>query len=62
MVEQVTGGLDVVIANAGIANNWQPVTEIDLSSLNDHYQVNAVGPIILFQALYPLLAKRQTRT
>jgi NAD(P)-dependent dehydrogenase (short-subunit alcohol dehydrogenase family) len=61
VVEQVTGGLDVVIANAGIANNWQPVTEIDLSSLNDHYQVNAVGPIILFQALYPLLAKRQTR-
>jgi norsolorinic acid ketoreductase len=61
VVEKVSGGLDVVIANAGIANNWQPVTEIDLSSLDDHYQVNAVGPIILFQALYPLLAKRQTR-
>jgi norsolorinic acid ketoreductase len=61
LVEQTTGGLDVVIANAGIANNWQKSTEIDLASLNDHYQVNAAGPIILFQALYPLLKKRQTR-
>lgn len=60
-VEQVTGGLDVVVANAGIANNWQKITELSLESLNDHFQVNAVGPIILFQALYPLLLQRQTR-
>ena len=60
-IEQVTGGLDVVVANAGIASNWQKVTELSLKSLNDHFQVNAVGPIILFQALYPLLLQRQTR-
>jgi norsolorinic acid ketoreductase len=60
-VSEITGGLDVVIANAGIANNWQPVVEVDLDSLNEHFQVNAVGPLILFQAFYPLLLKRQTR-
>ena len=60
-VEQVTGGLDVVVANAGIASNWQKVTELSLKSLNDHFQVNAVGPVILFRALYPLLLQRQTR-
>ena len=60
-VEQVTGGLDVVVANAGIAGNWQKATELSLTSLNDHFQVNAVGPVILFQALYPLLLQRQTR-
>jgi len=60
-VEKITGGLDVVIANAGIANNWQSVTEIDIDSLQEHYAVNVAGPIILFKALYPLLLKRQTR-
>ena len=60
-IEKIAGGLDVVIANAGIAQNWQPVTEIDLKSMNEHFQVNTVGPLILFQALYPVLMKHQTR-
>jgi norsolorinic acid ketoreductase len=60
-ISEITDGLDVAIANAGIANNWQSALEIDLDSLNDHFQVNAFGPVILFQALYPLLVKRQTR-
>jgi len=60
-VEQVAGGLDVVIANAGIGSNWQPATEVDLKSMNEHFQVNTVGPLILFQALYPALLKHQTR-
>ena len=61
LVEEVTGGVDVVIANAGIANNWQKALKIDLNSFNEHYQVNAIGAIIVFQALYPLLVKRLTR-
>lgn len=60
-VEQIAGGLDVVIANAGIGTNWQPATEVDLESMNQHFQVNTMGPLILFQALYPLLMKHQTR-
>lgn len=61
LVETITGGLDVVIANAGIGNNWKTVVETDLESFYEHYRVNAAGPMILFQALYPLLLKRQTR-
>jgi norsolorinic acid ketoreductase len=60
-VSEITDGLDVVIANAGIANNWQTVLDTDLDSFDEHYRVNAIGPIILFKALYPLLLKRQTR-
>jgi NAD(P)-dependent dehydrogenase (short-subunit alcohol dehydrogenase family) len=48
VVKEVTGGLDVVVANAGIASDWQRITEIDLQSLYDYYNVNAMGPIILF--------------
>lgn len=61
VVEGVSGGLDVVVANAGIASNWQKVAELDLESLYEHYKVNAAGPVVLFQAVYPLLLKRQTR-
>lgn len=61
VVQDITGGLDVVVANAGIANNWQTNLKVDIESLLEHHRVNAVGPLILFQALYPLLAKRQTR-
>lgn len=60
-VQEITGGLDVVIANAGIANNWQTNLDVDLESLYEHHRVNTVGPLILFQALYPLLVKRRTR-
>jgi norsolorinic acid ketoreductase len=60
-IQQITGGLDVVIANAGIANNWQKAIDLDLDSIYEHLKVNAVGPLILFRALYPLLLQRQTR-
>jgi NAD(P)-dependent dehydrogenase (short-subunit alcohol dehydrogenase family) len=29
--------------------------------MKDHFNINVVGPLILFQALYPLLAKRETK-
>jgi norsolorinic acid ketoreductase len=60
-VESISGGLDVVIANAGISNNYRLVTEADIDSFQEHWQVNTMGPLILFQALYSLLRKRQTR-
>lgn len=60
-VEKVAGGLDIVIANAGIASNFEKVLNADISSLREHYEVNVAGPLVLFKALYPLLAKRQTK-
>jgi len=61
LIDAVAGGLDVVVSNAGIANDWNKVTEVSVESLKEHFNVNAVGPLILFQAMYPLLLKRQTR-
>jgi norsolorinic acid ketoreductase len=61
VVEEVSGGLDVVIANAGMLGNMDPIVKVDTDSVTDHLKVNAVGPIILFQALHPLLLKRNTR-
>src|SRR5271169_4560797 len=49
-IEATTGGLDVVVANAGIAQNWQLAGETSIESLKQHFEVNVVGVVILFKA------------
>lgn len=60
-IEATTGGLDVVVANAAIAQNWQLAGEVSIESLKQHFEVNVVGVIILFKAMFPLLQNRQTK-
>ncbi|WVQ81970.1 hypothetical protein IAT38_004097 [Cryptococcus sp. DSM 104549] len=47
--------LDVVIANAGIAVGVGPVSSFDLAELNPTLDVNVRGPVVLYQAVHPLL-------
>ncbi|KAH6637833.1 aflatoxin biosynthesis ketoreductase nor-1 [Boeremia exigua] len=47
--------LDFVIANAGVAHSGTSVAETSSESLRDHFNTNAIGPLILFQAVKPLL-------
>ncbi|KAL3475424.1 NAD(P)-binding protein [Aspergillus californicus] len=49
--------LDTVIANAGICDDMSPVHSVPIDVLRDHIDVNAMGPVYLFQAVYPLLQK-----
>jgi norsolorinic acid ketoreductase len=49
--------LDVVIANAGIANHWGPALSTPAAELSSHFLVNTVGTLLLFQATLPLLEK-----
>ena len=51
--------LDVVIANAGIYEiaAFLPVADAKISQLQEHFDVNSLGPVRLFQATRPLLAK-----
>ncbi|KAJ3039986.1 hypothetical protein HDV00_011541 [Rhizophlyctis rosea] len=55
------GGLDIVIANAGISDAYYSVLNTTPEVLENHFSVNVTGPLVLFQALYPVLKKRQTR-
>ncbi|KAG8979572.1 hypothetical protein FRB94_011593 [Tulasnella sp. JGI-2019a] len=57
LIEEKFGKLDVVIANAGISNDYMSALEVSLEQMNDHYNVNTLGPLILFQAVGPLLLK-----
>ena len=47
--------LDVVIANAGILKQAAPAKDTPHDALNEHIQVNTLGPISLYQATYGLL-------
>ncbi|KAJ5522422.1 hypothetical protein N7527_006537 [Penicillium freii] len=49
--------IDVVIANAGISEDFSPVHEVSVPVIQQHVEVNAYGPIYLYQAVYPLLKK-----
>ncbi|KAJ5872208.1 uncharacterized protein N7529_004561 [Penicillium soppii] len=49
--------LDVVIANAGISEDFSTVHRLSVPVLQGHVEVNGYGPIYLYQAVYPLLKK-----
>ncbi|KXH25914.1 short-chain dehydrogenase [Colletotrichum salicis] len=47
--------LDVVIANAGIAHSSGPVIKTSTAAIKDHFAVNTIGSLLLFQATAPIL-------
>ncbi|KAI0502947.1 NAD(P)-binding protein [Xylaria bambusicola] len=49
--------VDVLIANAGVSPPLQPVETVDLSILKNAFDVNALGPLALYQACHELLKK-----
>jgi norsolorinic acid ketoreductase len=49
--------LDVVIANAGIANWWGRTLEAPTAEFRSHFDINTLGTVTLFQATWPLLEK-----
>jgi len=46
-----------VIANAGISNDASPIETATVDSVQEHINVNAIGPYLLFQATFGLLKK-----
>ena len=61
-VEAEAGRVDVLIANAGIANAdaYQPIEKLSLDKLRLHFETNTVGTFRLFGALFPLLNRSAT--
>ena len=48
--------LDVVIANAGVSRYFGPAAATPAEEMRAHFAINAVAPLLLFQATLPLLA------
>ncbi|KAJ6475525.1 hypothetical protein C8R45DRAFT_1217142 [Mycena sanguinolenta] len=59
-IQKTAGQLDVVIANAGIAKQSGPLATAALSEFTDHFEVNTLGLIVLFQAAHKLLLASPT--
>jgi len=49
--------LDVVIANSAISKYYGPALSTPISEVREHFEVNAVAPLLLFQAVWPLLER-----
>ncbi|KAF5328069.1 hypothetical protein D9619_013608 [Psilocybe cf. subviscida] len=54
-VKERFGGLDIVIANAGISNFLGTISETPADKMREHFEVNALAPLVLFQAVEKLL-------
>ena len=52
--------LDTVVANAGIGKYWGLTIDTPVKEVEDHFNVNSIGPFRLFQAVQPLLFKAST--
>ncbi|ABN67415.1 Predicted short chain-type dehydrogenase [Scheffersomyces stipitis CBS 6054] len=57
----VTDGIDVAILNAGISDAYYKVVDAPRQVWIDHYLVNSLGPVLVFQKLYKYLQKRETK-
>ncbi|KAL1759861.1 hypothetical protein FB107DRAFT_287335 [Schizophyllum commune] len=73
-IRRKAGQLDVVIANAderrwglmkftriATCKDMQPLLGVSPESMREHYDVNVIGTLILFQAAYPLMKTSPTR-
>lgn len=51
------GHVDIAIANAGISPPFAAPDSVEIKDVEESFRVNAVAPLVLFQALKPLLDK-----
>ncbi|KAJ6460241.1 hypothetical protein C8R45DRAFT_1221117 [Mycena sanguinolenta] len=59
-IQKTAGQLDIVIANAGVVKHRGPVATAPLSEFRDHFEVNTLGLVVLFQAAHELLLASPT--
>ncbi|KAJ6460242.1 hypothetical protein C8R45DRAFT_1109122 [Mycena sanguinolenta] len=59
-IQKTAGQLDVIIANAGIAKHQGPLATTPLAEMRDHFEVNTLGLVVLFQAAHTLLLASPT--
>ncbi|KAI5474690.1 short-chain dehydrogenase/reductase SDR family protein [Pseudohyphozyma bogoriensis] len=60
-IEKKVGRLDAVIANAGISQYYGPLQTTPINEFREHWEVNALGPVVLFQAVSKLLLQSPTQ-
>ena len=54
-VEDESGKLDILVSNAGVMDNFEPVTNCEESELDRIFEVNVKGSFRVFKAAIPLM-------
>ncbi|NJM04999.1 SDR family NAD(P)-dependent oxidoreductase [Candidatus Gracilibacteria bacterium] len=62
VVADTISGLDLLINNAGILTDHETIANVRASDLQAHFMVNTIAPVLLVQALLPLLHQGQRPT
>ena len=52
------GGLDIVVANAGISGGWATISEQTAADWAEILRINLIGPFLAIKYAAPILAKR----
>lgn len=50
------GNIDVVLANAGVTSDSSSIIDVSIDQMQNLMDVNTYGPLLLFQAMWPLLS------
>lgn len=58
---ELTDGIDIFISSAAILDAYYKIIEAPKHVWLDHYVTNTLGPILVFQKVYPFMLKRNTR-
>ncbi|KAF5684668.1 short-chain dehydrogenase reductase SDR [Fusarium denticulatum] len=58
--EHGISALDIVVANAGMATDGGLVRDTAVDNIRKHFEVNTIGPVVLFQAVADLLQASKT--
>ncbi|KAL7664657.1 Uncharacterized protein ABC855_g2802 [[Candida] zeylanoides] len=54
-------GIDTFVSVAGIHHSHYTIKDTPRQVWNEHIRTNTLGPIFLYQALYPYMIKKETR-
>ena len=60
-LEKITDGIDYFISNAGAVVGFDVLVTSTEDNLLNNFKINTLGPILIFQKLYPFLKKRETK-
>jgi norsolorinic acid ketoreductase len=55
LLKEGVRSIDILIASAGLGTAFHPIQNTTLSSVTEHFFINTLGPLSLFQSLRPLL-------
>lgn len=59
-LKPITKHIDVFISSVGYTTTMTSALDTTVAALRDHFEVNTIGPLVVFQALWPFMKRSPT--